>query len=383
MSAEPRVLFVSKPVVAPWNDGSKNLVRDVATHLTRARPTVLTTPGAPPLGGRVMEDAIYQSSGRFAPGLVANARVLLRLTTGDAHDVWSFVFAPNRASSSAAELARAIRRAAGWRGKVVQTVASAPQRFDGVDRLLFGDVVVVLSEWTRGRMVGSGVSAGKLRVIPPCAASPGRPSDESLREVRARYALGDAKLVLYPGDYEVSQGAATLAEAIKTVARDVPEARFVYACREKTPRAAVARSRIEDQIRAAGLSDRVRHVGEVDHLPALLAASSVVAFPVDDLYGKVDLPLVLLEALALGVPLLLARDGPLESITSARLVSPRDPADLAASLTEMLTGDPGRAATIAAQGLELYTARFTPRVVAAQYDDLYEEMLVSALPGTP
>jgi phosphatidylinositol alpha-1,6-mannosyltransferase len=201
--------------------------------------------------------------------------------------------------------------------------------------------------------------------------------------MRAKLGVGEAPLVLYPGDYEVSHGAATVARAVAAIVRKVPDARVVFACRAKTPRSAIARAAVENDLRAAGLLDHTRHAGEVDDMAALLAASSVVAFPVDDLYGKVDLPLVLLEALALGVPLLLARDGPLESITSARFVSPRDPADLAASLTEMLTGDPGRAATIAAQGLELYTARFTPRVVAAQYDDLYEEMLVSALPGTP
>jgi len=69
----PRVLFVSKPIVPPWNDGSKNLVRDVARHLTRASATVLTTEGAPSLGDRVAMEAIYTTPGRFAPGLAQNA----------------------------------------------------------------------------------------------------------------------------------------------------------------------------------------------------------------------------------------------------------------------------------------------------------------------
>ncbi|MDH4281277.1 MAG: hypothetical protein OEV36_01370 [Myxococcales bacterium] len=36
-----QVLYVSKPVAPPWNDSSKNLVRDVAGHLRRHRPIVM------------------------------------------------------------------------------------------------------------------------------------------------------------------------------------------------------------------------------------------------------------------------------------------------------------------------------------------------------
>lgn len=374
MRVAPRVLFVSKPVVPPWHDGSKNLVRDVARHLTRARPTVLTTPGAESLGPHVTADAIYQSSGRFAPGLVANARVLARLVGGDAHDLWHFVFAPNPTSSTAARVARTARRALGWRGKIVQTVASAPRQFQGADGLLFGDVVVALSEWTRANLVGAGVNAAKLRVIPPCAAAPEVPSIERVEAARDRYDLGDAKVVLYPGDYEVSRGAATFADSIIHLARELPAAVFVYACRAKTPRAGEASAEIRARLEAAKLTARVRHVGEIEDLPALIAASSVVAFPVDDLYGKVDLPLVLLEALALGIPLVLARGGPLETITSARFVDPDDAAALAAEVSLLATRDEDARAH-AERGKALYSARFTPQVVAAAYDDLYDEML--------
>ena len=373
MPAEPGVLFVSKPIVPPWHDGSKNLVRDLAQHLTRARPTVLTTPGAVSLGPRVTSEPVYRSSGSFAPGLTANARVLSRLLVGDPHDLWHFVFAPNPASSLAAEVASTARRGLGWRGKIVQTIASAPRQFRGVGRWLFGDVVVAQSEWTRAQLVGAGVVASRLRVIPPCAAAPRAPSATEVRETRVRYDLGDAKVIVYPGDYELSRGAATFADAIATLARELPAALFVYACRAKTPGAAVAAALVKTCLHEAGVTARVRHVGEIDDLPALLAASSAVAFPVDDLYGKVDVPLVLLEALSLGVPLVLARGGPLLAIQTARFVDPGDGAALANELRSLLTHEED-ARAFAVRGKELYASRFTPQVVAAQYDDLYDEI---------
>jgi len=363
-----RVLFVSKPIVAPWHDGSKNLVRDVASHLAVARATVMTTPGAQPIGDRVTMDPVYRDPGRFAPGVLANARVFDRLVRGDPLDVWHFVFAPNPASSAAGRLARATRRVRGWGGPVVQTIASAPRSFEWGRHLLFGDVVVALSEWTRARFVGAGADVDRFVVIPPCAAPPPTPSEDAQRRARDALGIGPGPIFLYPGDYEVSRGADTVARAAPLIARAVPEARIVFACRPKTERAAAERARIELVLARANVAHCTVHAGEVPDLAPLLAASSVVLFPVDDLYGKVDLPLVLLEALALGVPLVLARGGPLESIPAARFVHPGDSAALAREAVALL-GE-GRDELVE-RGKDLHRRAFHPAVVAARYEEIY------------
>ena len=91
----PSVLFVSKPVAPPWNDSSKNLVRDLALGLTRYAPAVMTRRGEDhSLGGAVAADPVYPASaGGFAPGMKDNARVMGRLLTGSAPDVAARVWA--------------------------------------------------------------------------------------------------------------------------------------------------------------------------------------------------------------------------------------------------------------------------------------------------
>lgn len=363
-----RVLFISKPIAPPWHDGSKNLVRDVAANLKRAEPTVLTTPGAPSIGPRVKMEPIYRDSGGFAPGLLANARVMERLLKGDPHDIWNFFFAPNMASSTAARVAKAARRTMGWKGMVVQTVASAPREFRGVSSLIFGNRVVALSEWTRASLIGAGLSAKDISVIPPCAAPPREVRAEERALLRKELEVGDAPLVLYPGDYETSHGAETVARALPLVLRAVPEARFVFACRPKTKEAESARQEILDLLGKDAIY--TRHVGELKDITALLAEAKVIAFPVDDLYGKVDLPLVLLEALALKIPLVLARGGPLEALSSARFVEPGDHVALAAKVISLLQGTGVR--DMIEAGRKLYDTKFSPPVVAAAYDELYD-----------
>lgn len=361
-----RVLFVSKPVVPPFDDGSKCLVRDVASALRLAEPTVMVSPGAPALGPRVRCENVYGAASRFAPSPATLA--LNRLLFGEPLDLWHFVFAPNTASSSGARLAIRARRSRGWSGKVVQTVASRPRSFESARSLFFGDRVVALSEWTRGRLLRAGVPDAIVRVIPPCARAPVPRHDRA--ELRAQLELGDGPLVVYPGDLHVSTGASTVAAAAREVLRAVPGARFVFACRDKGQDVAPYEAGLRFALR--GLEEYARVVGSVSDMHGLLAAADVVAFPVDDLYGKVDLPIVLLEALALGTPLVLAKGGPLEELPG-ELVPPNDPGALAAALVHLCTAA-GARARLAELGRAAWRARFAPEVVAAQHDALYLEL---------
>ena len=375
-----RVLFVSKPIVPPFDDGSKCLVRDIASALRVAEPVVMVSPGGPAIGPRVRRENVYGPVSRFAPSPATLA--FNRLLFGDPLDVWNFVFAPNAASSSAARVAIRARRSRGWTGKVVQTVASRPKSFDvdesrrpafggyvdGSRALFFGDRIVALSEWTRGRLLRSGIPDSIVRVIPPCSREP--LPRASAEEVRARLEVGDGPLVVYPGDLHVSSGAATVAMAAGEVLREVPGARFVFACRDKGQDVAPYEAGLREALR--GLEPYVRIVGRVDDMHALLAAADVVAFPVDDLYGKVDLPIVLLEAMALGTPLVLASGGPLEELPGAK-VAARDGSALAETLIRLLR-DAGEKKELADLGRRVWRQRHTPEVVGAQYDALYVEL---------
>ena len=103
-------LLVSKPIVPPWTDSNKNLVRDLARAFTRTRPRVMVTRGATFEGAE--SDAVYDAAGAYAPSRAANARVLARLMLGPRVDLWHFFFAPNPLTLRAGRLAAGLRRAA-------------------------------------------------------------------------------------------------------------------------------------------------------------------------------------------------------------------------------------------------------------------------------
>lgn len=369
--ARPHVLLVSKPVVPPWNDSGKNLARDLARHGSRFAYRVLTVPGFSPEGDHVIGEPIYRDGGRHAPALLANLRVLRRLLRRDEVALRHFLFAPNPRASAAARLAGVLRRA-----PTVLTVVSFPRDDRGLGALAFGDRVVTLSEDGRRRLLSAGLSSARVRHIAPGVDLVPPPTAQQRSAARERRGLDEAPLVLFAGDYEFSSGAQTFALAIPRVLAQGP-ATFVFACRPKTGEAAREQAQVRELLSAEGVRSRVRFEGQVDDILDLVAASALCVMPCESVFAKSDLPLVLLEALARGVPLIVADVDPLREVLrggGGLAVPARDPEALAKAMVDVLAdGDRHRALSDAARASA--ERHFDAIKMAQSYEDLYAELL--------
>lgn len=105
------------------------------------------------------------------------------------------------------------------------------------------------------------------------------------------------------------------------------------------------RAALAEQVRAAGLQERVRFLGAVPHeeLPHLLAVSDVL---VATSFASETFGIALVEAQACGVPVVASRFGGFPEVVrdgeTGLLVPPQDPQALAAALRELLADDERR-----------------------------------------
>lgn len=368
----PRVLMVSKPVVPPWNDSSKNLVRDVVLGTDGADFTVLTDGRGVFHAGHIAERPLYAGGGRFAPSLRQNARVVSLLLRPGAIDVEHFFFAPNPRTSRIVRTVHRLRRKPS-----VHTVCSVPRAFEGVDRLLFADVTVAVSESTAARLREAGVR--NVRVIVP-AAPPLEPRFEPADKARAqtRFDLrDDAPVVVYPGDYEFGGAAQTVADAALRLHKRAPAPQWVFACRLKTPEARAVEAEIRSRLAPLEASGHARFLNQVDAIHELLAAADLVALPAATTYAKMDLPLVLLEAMALGRPILVSDTPPLNELPvpeAGWAVAPADAEALAERVASSLD-DPDDLERRGRRGAALARERFGRERMAQEYLALYRSLL--------
>ena len=354
------VLFISKPVAPPWNDSSKNLVRDLSGSLTRHRGITLVRRGE----GAADSWGVYPpGGGAFAPGLRDQVAVLGALGRSR-QPLWHFFFAPNPRTSTVG------RWCARLRGRrTVHTVCSAPREDIDPGTVLFADRTVVLSKATEARFLAAGVPQAKLRRIPP-SVPPLEPVAPSVRsDVRTWLQVpGDAPLALYAGDLEVGGGAERSLELL----RHHPSAILVMACRPKTPRA----RREEARLRAAydREGNRTRWLGETDRILDLVGSADLLLLPSDSLYAKMDYPLVVLEAMAMGVPSLVCAGTPAAELTEDGGVLAAPP-DEASFVGAALLKTPDELAEAGAAGRRVSRERYSPAAMARSYEAVYDELL--------
>ena len=369
--ARPTVRLVGKPLAPPWRDSSKNLARDLVRGAAgRARFRALGVKGLDPELPGAEITPLFRTAGGYGSSLGQQARLFLHLLRSQRGvDLWQFFFAPSARSSRAARL---LLRRHGLPS--VQTVVSAP--LQPRPQLFFGDRVVVLSQTRKQELEALGLR--DVRVIPPGIADPGPVVPARRAMARQALQLGERPLVLFAGDWEFGAGWEAMLEAFADVHARTPEACLVLACRDKTAASAAHREDALARAGELGLTDSLRLAGEVADMPALLAAAEVVALPARSLTAKSDLPLVLLEALALARPLVVSDRPELDELIDGGRAGLRVGADrpdeLAAALTGLL-GSAEQREALGAAARERFLTHYEMGRMAEQYLALYEELL--------
>jgi glycosyltransferase involved in cell wall biosynthesis len=368
-----QILLISKPVSPPWNDSSKNLVRDLALNMQRYRPVVLSKPGLHPGLEGVRIDEIYSANrmGRFSPALLDNARVVRHLLVRRECDLWHFFFAPNPRTSYLSRVMSRLRKK-----PCVQTVCSAPRPGTDIRSLLFADRTIVLSKYTEQRLLESGVKSEDITRIPPAVRAPVCQTVQQRILTRERFGLPPDRLILlYPGDLEFSEGAEKSIFALADLPNDVV-AHLVMACRAKTAAANEKERQLRELVQKLGLLSRVSWIGETADIHSLLEIADLVLLPSENLYAKMDLPLVLIEAMALQRPVLV-----LNGTSAAELAENQAALAVDASregvsaATAHLLRDEQERLQMGIQAQRFVQERFQPRTVAAAYEKVYDEVL--------
>lgn len=238
--------------------------------------------------------------------------------------------------------------------------------------------VIAISDAVRDAAVARGdVEPGRITVVPNGIREPELPTSQ--QRLRAELGANDgAPLVVCVARLQREKDVGTLIRAMRTVARDVPG--VVCAIAGDGEEAAQLRSSIASE----GLDGTVRLLGFRPDATGLIAAGDVFVLP----SRAEPFGLVLLEAMALGKPVIATRaGGPLEIVLegeTGRLIPPSDPPQLAAALTALLR-DPVVRERMGARGRVRWSEKFTAARMARDTLHVYERAMSygSAAAGPP
>ena len=370
MTKRPQVLMISKPITAPWNDSAKNIVRDQVMHRSSYTYRLMTTRGDTLTGDGIITEPLYPDAGRYRAGIKQNLKIMFRGLRPGPVSLYHYFFAPNLLTSLAG---RAQRIVAGV--KSVQTICSAPATFNGIKKLIFTDGIIVLSNDTKNKMERFGVPANKIRLIRPGIEPLRPPDDNAASAIRRKLGLDDGRIVVFPGDLEFSNAAQTVAAAAREITSIGNDVQLVFACRIKTEAAREIQAKIKKQL--AYLKNRVHFINEVDDMPAFVGTADLVVLPADNLYAKMDVPLVLLEAMSQEVPVVIADAAPLNELLETGgilAVPPGDSDRLGGAVSDILTNK-NMHLSLAKAGAQAVKDNFSAKNMARQIENFYDELL--------
>jgi glycosyltransferase involved in cell wall biosynthesis len=246
----------------------------------------------------------------------------------------------------------------GWRKRARLSAALEPV-----------DHVIMVSEAQRRTYERIGLPTDGLTTIPNGI----RPRGRGLGRLAARAALGldaDALVVLSIGRLIVMKGHCYLVDAVPEVASRFENLQVAIIG------SGFLHEGLDARAQALGVGDRVHLPGHREDARLLLDAADVFALP----SRHEGMPLVLLEAMDAGLPVVATRVIGSEEVVvdgeTGFLVAPEDPAALAAALTRLL-GDARLRQRFGAAGRRRFRERFTSERMATATAEVYAHHLRS------
>ena len=197
----------------------------------------------------------------------------------------------------------------------------------------------------------------------------------------------DQPTLIYVGNLTIQKGLSVLIDALNIAAKEIPNIKLLMVLnmpleRYENPGRLDADMgqlfKIKEKIKHYGLEDNIIPLGLLDNMPQVMAASDMFITPFLDTVGIVDYPTSLLEAMAVGKPVIATRVGGIPEIIEHKgngiLVEPNNVDELVNAIMYMLNNKE-EAKNMGKEGAKMILEKFKSEIVVDELERLYGEVI--------
>lgn len=365
--------MVTRAISQVGDEGSKNLTLNLSTRIKNHKFYLMTSQNTKlPKTENIIYHHLYPESHVFIVskiGLFNKLKLIWCMVSNYKHtDVYHFIFTPEFVSSLITRLFLKL-----FKKKSVQTI-STPLPISKLKKCLFADKIVVLSEWTKKRVLDLG-HENVVKIRPGIDLD--KFSKKNIPTIRKKLGISEKDFViLFPGEYLIERGTRVILNILKRLVENFPYIKIIFACR---PHKGDAKEKkfIIDTVNSFNLRNNIVFLDRIDFMPELINSSDIVILPIISPFFKMEIPMVLLESLALEKPIIISDIPPLNEIFLNKNVGVKvkvdDSEDLFNSIIKLIK-DKSLRKRMGKEGRGLVEKEFDIIKIAEKYKQVYDEL---------
>jgi glycosyltransferase involved in cell wall biosynthesis len=367
-----KILLVTRPISPPWDEGSKVFAFYLAKNTPGFKFGLLTNGILPNLPENIIQKPIYQSN-HF--GLWQKMQLLFNLKKlKKEFDILHFLFTPTNFNSL--WLKNLTKNS---NIKTIQTVATLREDLytdSKIKSLLFSDWIITYSDYAKNKLNQLGFSNVE-RIYPGIDLNEYRKKEKNPNLMQKYGFHSDDFIINFTGEYSRLGAIDDVVAAFAQIAPQIPQAKLSLAVRIKNTDDQTKKIEIQKKLKKLNLLDRVAFHDDGTYLmPDIYNLCDLSIFPVQNMQGKFDIPLAIIEAMACEKPIIISDLPILKEIAkdnNSVIIKAGDVKQLAEKILELYHSQ-DRRLQLGLVAKKFTQENFDIQKIAREYQALYQKI---------
>lgn len=296
-----KILLVTRPICPPWDEASKNFAYYLSKHIKDSEIHILTNGMLPDMPQNVIQENVYVS-GHFNLSQKIKLFKFLRKNRNN-FDIVHYLFTPTKLNSFL------IKTFARSKAKTIQTVATLREDLysnKDLKKMLFAGLIITYSDYSKNKLEKLGF-VNATRIYPGINLDLYSPAPKNPKLMKKFGFLDDDFVINFAGEYTRLNAIDDVIEAFIEASMEASNMKLSLAVRIKNEKDAQKKKEVIEKLKQNGVFEKVSFQDDGSYqMQDIFNLCNVSLFPVQNMNGKFDIPLVVVEAMSCEKPVIVS-----------------------------------------------------------------------------
>ena len=378
-----KILLVTRPIAPPWDEASKNfayfLAKTIGAKKNNLELHLMTRGQLPELPKSIVQDEVYTHSQNDITFSQKLRSLFFQFIMRRQFDAVHYFFTPTKLNSFLIKYFLQSKKT-----KSIQTVATLREDLysnEEIKKIMFGDLIVTYSNYAAQKLNSFGFQNVK-RVYPGIDLDKYQFREKN-SELLKKCGLTDQDFIInFTGEYTRLGAMDLIIDSFIEIIKKIPTAKLSLAVRVKNEKDAKKKKAVKEKLKKYQLLEKVSFHDEhaIDdgnfNMADFYNLCDVSLFPVANMHGKFDIPLVVVEAMACEKPVVLSNLPILAELgneQNAVIIESGSVTSLTSTVLD-LYNHPEKRERLGRAARKFVAERFDIQKVAAVYEEIYKTL---------